>query len=178
MAGKYVPPALRKQQEQAALDASKRVAEPVARTAPSGRSEFGSNPSSSGPRETREAAPPAPTNSRWKSLDEAAPVDRDRGSQRDFGDSRDSREPRSGGSGYYGNDRGDSSRGFPSRGFPSSDSRRSENSGGYGSSTNALGFHGEERPNTRLEREIFHTEAAQTKGINFDKVVDVVNVFG
>lgn len=35
---------------------------------------------------------------------------------------------------------------------------------------NSLGFHGDDRPNPRLERELFNTEQAQQTGINFDKV--------
>lgn len=38
------------------------------------------------------------------------------------------------------------------------------------SSANALGFHGDERPNPRIERELFHSGEGQTTGINFDKV--------
>jgi len=34
---------------------------------------------------------------------------------------------------------------------------------------NELGFHGDMRPNPRIEQELFHTNEAQTAGINFDK---------
>jgi len=36
-----------------------------------------------------------------------------------------------------------------------------------------MGFHGDERPNPRLEQELFHTEVTQTQGINFDKYDDI-----
>ena len=43
--------------------------------------------------------------------------------------------------------------------------------GGYGGPrTNELGFHGDEKPNPRVENELFHTNDTQTTGINFDKV--------
>jgi hypothetical protein len=35
---------------------------------------------------------------------------------------------------------------------------------------NELGFHGDMRPNPRIEQELFHTNEAQVAGINFDKV--------
>lgn len=35
---------------------------------------------------------------------------------------------------------------------------------------NALGFHGDERPDPRLEDELFRKGDGQTAGINFNKV--------
>ena len=35
---------------------------------------------------------------------------------------------------------------------------------------NELGFHGDMRPNPRVEQELFHTNEGQTAGINFDRV--------
>jgi hypothetical protein len=194
MAGTYVPPQLRKQAaEQTAFD-NRRPAEPMPRTqtfansaSGSGGTSFSATPSSSGPvagasNAPRDAAPPVPTNSRWKGLDEAAPVgssqdrssahrggdfrdsrdDRDYRDSRDARDNRDSRDSRPSG-GYFGGDRQ-----AATRAMYGGDSRRSD---GYGNNTNSLGFHGEERPNARQEKEIFHTEAVQTTGINFDKVL-------
>ena len=46
-------------------------------------------------------------------------------------------------------------------------------SGGGGTKKNALGFHGDERPNARVEQELFHTQEVQTAGINFDKYDDI-----
>ena len=42
--------------------------------------------------------------------------------------------------------------------------------GGYGAKKNAMGFHGDDRPNPKMEQELFHTNEVQTAGINFDKV--------
>ena len=44
-------------------------------------------------------------------------------------------------------------------------------SGGYsrGPRVNERGFHGDMRPDSRLERELFHKDIQQTTGINFDK---------
>ena len=42
--------------------------------------------------------------------------------------------------------------------------------GGYGPKKNSLGYHGDERPNPRVEQELFHKNEAQVAGINFDKV--------
>jgi hypothetical protein len=33
-----------------------------------------------------------------------------------------------------------------------------------------MGYHGDMRPNPRIEQELFHTGEGQTAGINFDKV--------
>lgn len=41
---------------------------------------------------------------------------------------------------------------------------------GYGPRPNSLGFFGDERPNRRLENELFHSGEGQSAGINFDKV--------
>ena len=38
---------------------------------------------------------------------------------------------------------------------------------------NSMGFHGDERPNPRIERELFNLEDTQTTGINFDKYDDI-----
>lgn len=45
--------------------------------------------------------------------------------------------------------------------------------GGYGPRTNSLGFHGDERPNRRLEQELFDSSESQSIGINFDKYDDI-----
>mmetsp|Transcript_8304 Transcript_8304/g.12386 ORF Transcript_8304/g.12386 Transcript_8304/m.12386 type:complete len:616 (-) Transcript_8304:173-2020(-) len=45
--------------------------------------------------------------------------------------------------------------------------------GGYGPKRNSLGFHGDERPNRRLEQELFDTTDSQSIGINFDKYDDI-----
>ena len=44
-------------------------------------------------------------------------------------------------------------------------------SGAYmgGTRKNELGFHGDMKPNPRIEQELFHTNDTQTAGINFDK---------
>ena len=45
--------------------------------------------------------------------------------------------------------------------------------GGGGTKKNSMGFHGDERPNARMEQELFHTQEVQTAGINFDKYDDI-----
>jgi hypothetical protein len=46
-------------------------------------------------------------------------------------------------------------------------------SGGYssGARKNEFGFHGDQRPNPRVEQELFHTNEVQSAGINFDRVI-------
>lgn len=44
--------------------------------------------------------------------------------------------------------------------------------GGYGR-VNSKGFHGDERPDARLEQQLFHKPHTQTTGINFDKYDDI-----
>ena len=50
---------------------------------------------------------------------------------------------------------------------------RSYGGGGGGgfSRRNSLGFYGDEKPNRRLEQELFDSDDAQSTGINFDKVM-------
>lgn len=45
--------------------------------------------------------------------------------------------------------------------------------GGGGSRKNDLGFHGDTRPNPRVEDELFFKNESQTTGINFDKYDDI-----
>lgn len=49
----------------------------------------------------------------------------------------------------------------------------SRGGGGYrsGPRKNEMGFHGDTRPNPRIEEELFFTNESQTTGINFDKVL-------
>ena len=43
--------------------------------------------------------------------------------------------------------------------------------GSYGARVNELGFHGDTRPNPKVEQELFHSNDVQSAGINFDKVL-------
>jgi hypothetical protein len=54
--------------------------------------------------------------------------------------------------------------GYP--GYPS----RERSSYSYGARRNELGFHGDMRPNPRIEDELFFKNEAQVAGINFDNV--------
>ena len=69
-----------------------------------------------------------------------------------------------GGSGGYGGGRGGGYGGGYGGG-----SRGYGGGGGY-ARRNSLGYYGDERPNRRLEQELFDSDDAQSTGINFDKV--------
>jgi len=85
--------------------------------------------------------PEPPTNSRWNNVDM----------------SRDSR-----GGGYHGGRGGGAYAGGRGGGY---------SGGGYsrGPRVNERGFHGDMRPDSRLERQLFDRDDVQTTGINFDR---------
>ena len=157
MSGKYVPPHLRNAASET-VASDRRISE-----RPSDSRGFVPT-STTGPASSSSQREPvaAPTNSRWSSFDEPAPApaypergsgyqDRgypDRGSKPSFFDRSGGDRPRSG----FG------------------DRPRSDGYSGGGSGTNSMGFHGDERPNQRIENELFHTGESQVAGINFDKV--------
>ena len=87
-----------------------------------------------------------------------------------------------GGGGYRGGGRGGGYGGGGGRGGYGGGGRGyGGGGGGYGGGggggsrarTNAQGFHGEERPDKRLEDQLFRKPHAQTTGINFDKYDDI-----
>lgn len=94
--------------------------------------------------------PPAPQNSRWAS------VENDGGGSGGGGD-RDGGY-RGGGGGYGGDRRGGDRGGGYGRGGPR---------------VNERGYHGDMRPDARLERRLFQKEDIQTTGINFDNYDDI-----
>eukprot|EP00428_Durinskia_dybowskii_P069887 CAMPEP_0170388304 /NCGR_PEP_ID=MMETSP0117_2-20130122/18012_1 /TAXON_ID=400756 /ORGANISM="Durinskia baltica, Strain CSIRO CS-38" /LENGTH=648 /DNA_ID=CAMNT_0010644215 /DNA_START=60 /DNA_END=2006 /DNA_ORIENTATION=+ len=78
--------------------------------------------------------------------------------------------------GGYGGDRGGYGGGYGGGGYGGGGGYRGGGGGGRGGGggyasarVNEMGFHGDMRPNPRIEQELFHTEETQTAGINFDK---------
>ena len=68
--------------------------------------------------------------------------------------------------GGYGGDRGGYRGGDRGGGY--------SGGGGRGTArTNSLGFHGDDRPNRRVEEQLFNNPDSQTAGINFDKYDDI-----
>lgn len=102
--------------------------------------------------------PPRSTNTRWNSI-EADDGSRD----------NDSHAP--GGGGYSG---GYGGRGY-NRGRGGGGGYRSGggNYGSRGPRVNERGFHGDMRPDPRLERQLFQRDDVQTTGINFDNYDDI-----
>lgn len=70
--------------------------------------------------------------------------------------------------GSYGGGRGGYGRG--------GESNRGGSFYGSGPRKNELGFHGDMRPNPRVEQELFHTNESQIAGINFDRVCFVIDL--
>jgi len=69
-------------------------------------------------------------------------------------------------------------RSYANKGFGGSyagrSSQREPRSNFYGAESrkNELGFHGDTRPNPRVEEELFFKNESQSAGINFDKVLN------
>ena len=75
--------------------------------------------------------------------------------------------------GGYGGDRGGGYGGDRGGGYGGSRGGYGGGGGRRGARANALGFHGDEKPNRRLEEQLFNNPDAQTAGINFDKYDDI-----